>query len=350
MRRTIEKLADDRRAIQDEISRRLEDLKSRAASLDAPALASELASLIEAQNTLIDAKDREWDALASNHVGMIFKSLEWRMDGLAAAAADAAGLLRTFALLKDQLERLLAVLEEKKLPTPAAVGELLGPIEAAAYTGFENRFRGSADEVRRQQGPYLIHFKAGGRVLDLGCGRGEFLDLLRDNGFRAGGVDGNAQMVAICRDKGHDCEEGDLLEKLAARPDASLDGIFSSQVIEHVPPPYLKRLIELSLAKLGPDGVLLLETVNPTSVFALLQVYFLDLSHRTTVHPQALRFLMEAAGFAAVEIEYSAELGEERLQSVPGADETATRLNRNIDRLNALLYGPANYAALGRKG
>ena len=350
MRRTIEKLAGDRRAIQEDLTRRLENLKSGAASLDASALASEIVSLIETQTVLIDAKDREWDALAGNHVGMIFKSLEWRVEGLAAAAADASTLLRTFARLKDQLERLLAVLEGEKRPTPAAVGEILGPIEAAAYTGFENRFRGSEDEVRRQQAPHLVRFRAGGSVLDLGCGRGEFLDLLRDNGFRASGIDGNAQMAALCRDKGHDCEEGDLLEKLAGRPDASLDGIFSSQVIEHLPPPYLKRLVELSLAKLAPGGVLLLETVNPTSVFALLQVYFLDMSHRTPVHPQALRFLMEAAGFTGVEIQFSAELGEERLQEVPGADETASRLNRNIDRLNALLYGPANYAALGRKG
>jgi O-antigen chain-terminating methyltransferase len=349
MRRTIEKLAEERRAKQDELTRQLESLKAQTAPLDAPALAATLASLFELQNAVIDAKDREWDALASNHVGMIFKSMEWRVDRLAAAAEDASGLLKTFALLKDQLERLLATLEERKMPTPAAVHEALDPLEAAVYTGFENRFRGSEEDVRHQQGPYLALFKPGGRILDLGCGRGEFLDLLRANGFKGSGVDGNAQMVALCRDKGLECEQGDLLETLAGRPDGSLDGIFSSQVIEHLAPAALKRLVELAHAKLAPAGILLLETVNPTSVFALVQVYFLDLTHRMPVHPQALRFLMEAAGFAEVEIRPSAALGEERLQNVPGADATATLLNRNIDRLNDLLYAPTNYAAVGRK-
>lgn len=349
MRRTIEKLAEERRAKQDELTKQLELLKAQSAPLDPPALAATLTSLFELQNAVIDAKDREWDALSSNHVGMIFKSMEWRVDRLAAAAEDAAGLLKTFALLKDRLERLLAVLEERKMPTPAAVHELLDPLDAAVYTGFENRFRGSAEDVRRQQAPYLAHFKASGRILDLGCGRGEFLDLLRSNGFEGSGIDGNSQMVTLCRDKGLDCEQGDLLDKLAAKPDGCLDGIFSSQVIEHLGPAALKRLVELAYDKLAPGGLLLLETVNPTSVFALVQVYFLDFTHRLPVHPQALQFLMEASGFTGVEIKTSAPLGEERLQNVPGADDTATLLNRNIDRLNTLLYAPANYAAIGRK-
>jgi len=163
------------------------------------------------------------------------------------------------------------------------------------------------------------------------------------------GVDGNGQMVEICRGKGLDVRRADLLEALAGLPDGSLDGIFSSQVIEHLPPAVLKRLIELAYAKLSAGGVLLLETVNPTSVFALVQIYFLDLTHRQPVHPQALKYLLESLGFEDVVLEETGDISAERLQPVPGADAAATVLNRDIDRLNALLYAAPNYAAVGVK-
>ena len=349
MKRTIEKLAQERREKEQAFSAKLLELKEGAQASDNKSLAEALAGLLELQNALTDAKDKEWDALASHHVGMIFKSMEWRVDKLAAGYEDVQILMKRFIRLKDQLDRLLAVLEEKKMPSSAAVREILEPLVDGPYTGFENRFRGSEDDVRRQQAPYLSYFRPGGKVMDLGCGRGEFLDLLKTNGSEGFGVDGNSQMVERCRDKGLNCQAGDLLEKLAAQPDGSLDGIFSSQVIEHLPPAYLKKMIELCHAKLVPGGVLLLETVNPTSVFALVQIYFLDITHQRPVHPQALKFLMESAGFGNVEIKYSAELGEERLQNLPGADAAAAVMNRNLDRLNGLLFAAPNYAAIGAK-
>jgi len=349
MKRTIETLAQRRRDLEEEFSEKIWNLKEKAPLLDASALAAALSGLLELQNAMTDAKDKEWDALASNHVGMIFKSMEWRVDKLAAAADDAGLLLKKFALLRDQLDRLLAVLEEKKLPAAADVKELIGPLEDGLYTEFETRFRGSEDDIKRQQAPHLIHFKPGGKVLDLGCGRGEFLDLLKKNGFEGFGVDANSRMVDICLEKGLNGAKGDLLEVLAARPDGSLDGIFSSQVIEHLPPAYLKKMIAVSRAKLAPGGAIVLETVNPASVFALVQVYFLDLTHQRPVHPQALKFLLESSGFDSVEIRYSAELGAERLQTLPVSDAASSILNRNIDRLNELLYAPANYVAIGRR-
>jgi O-antigen chain-terminating methyltransferase len=296
-----------------------------------------------------DARDREWDALGSNHVGLIFKSMEWRVEKLAAAYDDVRTLMRSFLELEDKLGRLLAALEEKKLPTPREAADLLEPIRDWRYLGFEDRFRGGEPEVRRQLSEYLALFPPGGRVLDLGCGRGEFLELLRENGFRAAGVDLNAQMVGLCLDKGLDCRRGDLLEALAAEPDLSLDGVFSSQVIEHLSPEAIRRLVELAFQKLRSGGALVLETVNPLSVFSLVHIYMLDMSHRTPVHPQALRFLLEAAGFEGVEFRESRPLESERLQDVPVSDDASAVLNRNFDRLNALLFAPPNFAALGRK-
>jgi O-antigen chain-terminating methyltransferase len=310
---------------------------------------SDLTELIRHLTALMDAKDKEWDALGSNHVGLIFKSLEWRVDKLAAEAEDAKLLMKKFITLREKLAGLLAALEGKKPPRPEDVRTVLEPLEDWRYAGFENRFRGSEDEVKKQLRGYVSLFAKTGAVFDLGCGRGEFLELLREAGVEAAGVDGNGQMAEICAAKGLRCEKGDLLEKLAERPDGSLGGIFSSQVIEHVSPPYLNTLIETCRLKLAPDGIVVLETVNPLSVFALVQVYYLDLSHRNPIHPQALKFMLEASGFEDVEIKYSAPLERERLQPLPGADDRTAVLNRNIDSLNELLFAPVNYAAVARR-
>jgi O-antigen chain-terminating methyltransferase len=225
----------------------------------------------------------------------------------------------------------------------------LEPLEDWRYAGFENRFRGNEEEVKKQQTSYLPYFNKKGKVLDLGCGRGEFLELLEQNGIEAVGIDINDQMIDVCLEKGLQCQKGDLLEKLREVSDCSLSGIFSSQVIEHLPPSYLKRMVDLSYFKLAPSSYIVLETINPTSVFSLVQIYFLDLSHQKPIHPQAIKFLMESAGFEEVEIKYSSPKEEEKLNELQGADEISSILNQNIDKLNKLLYAPSNYAAIGKR-
>jgi SAM-dependent methyltransferase len=312
-------------------------------------LFSSFSNLVESSIALLDAKDREWDALGSNHVGMIFKSMEWRVDKLSASYEDMNLLMKKFILLKEKLDRLLGILEKKELPTRQDVQAILQPLKDWQYAGFENRHRGSEEEVKKQQSQYISYFQKNGTVLDLGCGRGEFLELLRDKGIEARGVEINEQMVEICYDKGLNCQKGDILETLARAEDNTLGGIFSSQVIEHLPASYLKRLIELAYFKLKSKSHIVLETLNPSSVFTLVQIYFLDLTHQVPIHPQALKFLLESSGFEDVKIQYSAPLEQEQLQALPGADEITTIMNRNIDNLNSLLYASPNYAAIGMR-
>lgn len=312
-------------------------------------LISSFTDIIQLSAALTDAKDKEWDALGNNHVGMIFKSMEWRVDKLAAAYEDANLLMKKFLLLKENLNQLLSVLQEKRMPSPPQVKEILQPLEDWRYTGFENRYRGSEQEIKKQQASYVSYFKKGGKVLDLGCGRGEFIEILEENGIEAEGIDINGQMIEICRDKGLNCQKADILKKLAEYEDGTLGGIFSSQVIEHLSPSYLRRMIELAYFKLSPASHIVLETINSASVFSLVQIYFLDLSHQKPVHPQTLKFLLESTGFEKVEIKYSFPLEKEKLQDLPGSDEFTSILNQNIDNLNKLLYAPPNYAAIGLK-
>jgi SAM-dependent methyltransferase len=311
---------------------------------------SGLVDLVGKESALDEARDREYDALGSNHVGMIFKSMEWRVDKIAAAYEDVQILMKKFLLLEKKLDTLLAALEKNETPAAADVRPLLEPLKDWRYAAFENRFRGSEEDIRRQQAEYAALFDKGrGPVFDLGCGRGEFLDLLRDRGFKGAGVDLNGAMIDACMDKGLDGRQGDIIERLSKAPDGSLGGVFSSQVVEHLPPAYLRKLVATAFAKLAPGGKIVLETVNPTSVFALVQIYFLDMSHEKPIHPLALKFLLESAGFTDVEVRYAAPLGAERLGEIPGADERTAALNADIDKLNALLYAPPNYAVIGKK-
>lgn len=358
MKRTIEKLTHERKQKEKDFSRKLKDIKKKNkeffSSQDSQphqireSLSSFL-ELIELQTALFDAKDKEWDALGSNYVGMIFKSMEWRVDKLAAEYQDVKILMKRFLLLKENLHRLLSTIEEQRTPSPAQVKEFLEPLQDWRYASFENRFRGSEQDVKNQQFLLLPYFKKGKKVLDLGCGRGEFLELLEEKGIESEGIEINQEMIEICRDKGLNCRKGDILEKLAEYDDGTLGGIFSSQVIEHLTPSYLKRLVELSYFKLAPSAYLVLETINTASVFSLVQIYFLDLSHQKPILPQALKFLMESSGFEEVEIKYSSPLEQEKLQDIPTQDEITSTLNQNIDKLNKLLYAPANYAAIGIK-
>jgi len=310
---------------------------------------SSSADLMQSTQELTNAKDREWDALGNNHVGIIFKSMEWKIDQLSADYKDANALMKRFILLKEKLNQLISILEKKELPAPSHVKDIHQMIEDSQYAGFENRFRGLDDQVKAQQKDYIHYFENADTVLDLGCGRGEFIELLQQNGIKARGIDLNEQMIETCKERGLNCEKADILKTLAEYEDNSLGGIFSSQVVEHLIPSYLKRMIEMAYHKLSPSSPIIIETVNPLSVFSLVQIYFLDLSHQQPIHPQTLSFLLKSSGFEDIQIKYSAPLQNERLKPLPEKDEMTALLNENFDKINDLLYAPSNYAAVAVK-
>jgi SAM-dependent methyltransferase len=212
---------------------------------------------------------------------------------------------------RDTRGRLIAELEERLLrlerrrPTGSAQTVAAQPAAAALpdYFAFESRMRGPTELVRERQRPYVDDLRAHAPVLDVGCGRGELVALLRDAGVEASGVDADGDMVAYARGEGLDVEQADLLAHLETQPDGSLGAIFAGQVVEHLSPPALVRFLELARAKLRDGGVLIAETINPLSPLALRN-FFADLTHAQPLVPETLAQLVRHAGFRDVETHY----------------------------------------------
>ncbi len=209
----------------------------------------------------------------------------------------------------------------------------------AVYSLFEERFRGDPKAIADSQRFYLSFLRgAPGPVLDAGCGRGEFLGLLREEGMTASGVESNPVSVRLCRDAGLAVVEGDAVASVAAAAPGSLGAVVAFQVVEHWPAAQVFTFLAAARRALAPGGVLIAETVNTDSLSAL-RAFFLDPTHVRPVPPAALEFLAEAAGFVDVRVEYRSPL--------PPEERLAER-GENDARLNRLLFGPQDYAVIAR--
>lgn len=240
-------------------------------------------------------------------------------------------------------------------PAPAVAGGGASALREADfdYAGFEERFRGSEEAIKDRQRGYLDHFRGRASVLEIGCGRGEFLELLGEAGVSARGVDLDLDMVLYCREKGLDVVHADALAYLESLPDESLGGIFAAQVIEHLETPQMTRLVRLCHRKLQPRGVLVLETLNPECLFVLYRWFWVDLSHVRLVHPQTLQFLLESIGFTGVGCRLlppgDAPVTIPPLEVRDAVVPELARFNAAMDYLNRLLYGSSDYAVIGTK-
>jgi SAM-dependent methyltransferase len=271
----------------------------------------------------------------------LIDALSEQADASARAREEAERLLR-------ELEERLARVERRGVagataPAPA-VTVAAQPAAAALpdYFAFESRMRGSVDAIRERQRRYVEDFRDAAPVLDIGCGRGEFLSLLRDAGIAARGIDADADMVAYARGEGLDVTQADIVQHLEAAEDRSLGGIFMAQVVEHLPPAVLVRSLQLAAAKLRrPGGLLVAETINPLSPLALRH-YFADLTHAQPLVPETLELLARQAGFASTETRFLNEPAERLVEP----DDPV--IAANVRRLNEVLFAALDYALLAR--
>ena len=263
-------------------------------------------------------------------------------------------------LLNQKLEQVLAILREQPPTGDTSAAPTTLPDSDRqldyAYLLFEHQYRGGEATLKQQQTKYLQYFQGCSAVLDVGCGRGEFLELLQEHEIPAYGLDMNRTMVEYCRKKGLRAEEQEVLEHLGALDDNSLGGIFIAQMVEHCASSALLQLLQRCFQKLQPQAYLVLETQNPTSLYALSH-FHRDLSHDKPIHPDALEFLTKTSGFQETSITYESPFPSkhqlQELQELPEADEALRgnilRLNHNIKQLNSMLYGFLDYAVIARK-
>lgn len=223
------------------------------------------------------------------------------------------------------------------------------------YYVFEERFRGSRENILQHQTNFIGYFANCTNVLDIGCGRGEFLELAKDKGINARGIDVDEDMINFCKSKGLNVELKDAIKALEELEDKSLDGIFISQVVEHLSPDYLINMLNLCNKKMKYGFYIIIETVNPLSLFSLANFY-IDLSHVKPVHPETLRFLVNTAGFRDIETKFSSPVSSEmKLQKLPNLEDRNENRsmieisNQNIDMINNALYGAQDYAVIGKK-
>ena len=343
------------------------------------ALSEQQAELSRRQTDL----QRAHDETAALHVDQRIIALEsglaerdrWFGDliGRDEAAQHALGELReTAAYLRGQItdrdRRIDALLAEvaarhgaarpvEAAGAPPAVAAAPAPALSADQAldawAFVEAFRGTEGALRELQRHYVRYFVGRGEVLDLGCGRGEFLELLRDAGIAARGVDLSNEMVLRCREKELDVQKAEALSFLAALPDGSLGGIFCAQVVEHLDAATVLALIQLAYAKLRPDGVLLIETLNPECLLVHYRWFWMDLTHVRLIHPETLKFLLVSHGFRDLEGLFTTDREPAPLLpplQIAGADAAMlARFNAATAHLNTLLHGSPDYALVARR-
>jgi len=268
-------------------------------------------------------------------------------------------LWRDLAKIRREFETLiyteLRVLRQRQNQAPATPPAAAGPVtqQSAALAAdtvpidwmrFADAFRGPEEAIRERQKRYANRFTAtadeiaGHEILDLGCGRGEFLEAAREAGLRARGIDQSAECIALCRAKGLTAQQADLFAYLAAVEDRSLGGVFCSQVVEHLPPERVPALVQLLAAKLKSGALLAIETPNPECLAIFATHFYLDPTHTRPIPPVLLGFYLEEAGMGNIEVERLASAAN----SIPA-------LNDLPASVRDALFGGMDYAIFATK-
>jgi O-antigen chain-terminating methyltransferase len=279
----------------------------------------------------------------------------WNQEGRGEVGVDTEALVDTLAEMESTLSRVLGRVE--------AVEQRLDRLEAAEHDrGFKPWFavRAFDDEFRGTRNYVLDHYHdladllaaTGGPVADLGCGRGELVELVMTRGIEVWGVEVSPELVDFCRSIYLDVRLGTAHSALEATDDSSLGGVALVQVVEHLTAQQLIDLLPLMARKVRPGGLVVAETVNATSPYVFTHSFYLDPTHSNPIHPSYLAFLFRHAGFSEVDIQWRSLVPEsDRLALVTDetAPDLAKQVNGALETLNQMLFPAQDYAVVATR-
>jgi SAM-dependent methyltransferase len=277
-----------------------------------------------------------------------------QIDGLGKQQEQLCGEIDQLRRKNQRLNDTLTAyrLRWQRLQQPVANGD--GPNGETAvrpslidYFLFENEFRGPREEVACRQRIYVPYFQDQGPVLDIACGRGEFVELLVEEGIEVQGIDADADMADFCRELGLPVLRADAMHYLGELPEQSLAGIFLGRGVERLQPEALVQLLGQCWARLRKGGVLVIEAVNPLCPGAGA-TFFRDPAHVRPVHPELLRFLLESQRFAVEETLFSAP-ADDALEPVASMAAGSTLAGAGRVTEEKALTRYHDYALVGRK-
>jgi len=344
MKQQLETLLEQQQKMDEERSRAQEQTQR---------LIQEQQSLVKSSTNEIRTKITQAESDLRARIGAVRDKLEFSTK---TATAEVEKLYQQLQHARTELSlqgrRIALILEEARSRLPAPFDQRQLEVIAAEerhkldglYAELEDNFRGSHEEIKERFTAYLPHIKSlvitdDMPIVDLGCGRGEWLELLKEEGYRALGVDTNQVLLDRCRARGLEVVESDALQYLRGLPDNSLSAITGFHIIEHLQIEVLMSLLDEIVRVLHPGGVVIFETPNPENVLVGSNYFYFDPTHRNPLPSLLMKFLLDARGLHRIEVMNLHAWDQARIS---GENPLTTRFNE-------LFYGPMDYAIAGWK-